>query len=86
MTNDSSVAKMTQQRPPGREIPCARCGKPTLFTSTNPFRPFCSERCKLIDLGNWAEGKYNIPVSNTAVDTSTDDVDNQDPTSNPGND
>jgi len=27
----------------------------------NEFAPFCSERCKLIDLGNWASGKYVIP-------------------------
>jgi uncharacterized protein len=26
----------------------------------NAFRPFCSERCKLIDLGNWADGTYNV--------------------------
>jgi uncharacterized protein len=28
----------------------------------NPFRPFCSERCKLIDLGRWAGGEYRIPT------------------------
>jgi len=28
---------------------------------SNQFVPFCSERCKLIDLGNWASGKYVIP-------------------------
>jgi endogenous inhibitor of DNA gyrase (YacG/DUF329 family) len=27
----------------------------------DPFMPFCSERCKLIDLGNWASEKYSIP-------------------------
>ncbi|MGH7772101.1 MAG: DNA gyrase inhibitor YacG [Candidatus Binatia bacterium] len=27
----------------------------------NPHRPFCSERCRLIDLGTWAEGSYRIP-------------------------
>jgi hypothetical protein len=27
----------------------------------NPYRPFCSERCRLIDLGAWVEGKYRIP-------------------------
>jgi endogenous inhibitor of DNA gyrase (YacG/DUF329 family) len=26
------------------------------------FHPFCSERCKLIDLGRWLSGKYQIPV------------------------
>jgi len=27
----------------------------------NPHRPFCSERCRLIDLGAWSEGRYRIP-------------------------
>ena len=27
----------------------------------NPYRPFCSERCKLIDLDNWLSGRYRIP-------------------------
>ena len=29
----------------------------------NPHRPFCSERCQLVDLGAWAEGRYRIPGS-----------------------
>ncbi len=29
----------------------------------NPFRPFCSERCKLLDLDNWLAGRYRIPTS-----------------------
>jgi hypothetical protein len=36
------------------------CRKPTTWED-NPFHPFCSERCKLIDLGHWASGKYSIP-------------------------
>jgi hypothetical protein len=28
----------------------------------NPNRPFCSERCRLIDLGNWATGQYSLPA------------------------
>jgi len=33
--------------------------------------PFCSDRCKLIDIGRWADGKYQIPV----VDEPPDDTD-----------
>jgi uncharacterized protein len=29
----------------------------------DPEFPFCSERCRVIDLGNWASGKYAIPVT-----------------------
>jgi uncharacterized protein len=41
-------------------IKCPRCGKDTEF-SGNPFRPFCSERCKQIDMGHWISGNYTIP-------------------------
>ena len=40
--------------------PCPHCGKPAPWEN-NPFHPFCSRRCKLIDLGNWADGRYRIP-------------------------
>ena len=32
-----------------------------VWSTGNPYRPFCSERCKLIDLGQWATGAYRIP-------------------------
>lgn len=42
-------------------INCPTCKKPDTWKSDNAYRPFCSERCKLIDLGAWAEGTYSIP-------------------------
>jgi endogenous inhibitor of DNA gyrase (YacG/DUF329 family) len=41
-------------------IKCPICKKETTW-SDNPFRPFCSERCRLIDLGKWASEDYRIP-------------------------
>ena len=38
---------------------CPVCARETRFGG-NPFRPFCSERCKLIDLDNWLSGRYRI--------------------------
>lgn len=35
-------------------VKCPHCGKPVAWTTENAFRPFCCERCKLIDLGEWA--------------------------------
>ncbi len=32
----------------------------------NPFRPFCTERCKLLDFGNWADGNYSVPADEPA--------------------
>jgi len=43
-----------------KSITCPECGKATEYSLTNEYRPFCSERCKLIDLGEWIEGKYAI--------------------------
>ena len=40
-------------------VKCPTCREPAAWHD-NSFRPFCSERCKLIDLGNWANGSYNI--------------------------
>jgi endogenous inhibitor of DNA gyrase (YacG/DUF329 family) len=40
---------------------CPTCGDRSPYTPDNPFRPFCSERCKLIDLGEWATESYRIP-------------------------
>ncbi|OOR90072.1 DNA gyrase inhibitor YacG [Moraxella caviae] len=44
--------------------PCPTCQKPATWTD-NPSRPFCSERCKLIDLGAWASEDYKIATQDT---------------------
>jgi uncharacterized protein len=46
-----------------KKIKCPRCGQLTTYSLENTYRPFCSERCQLIDLGEWASNKYTIPVS-----------------------
>ena len=46
-----------------RQVPCPRCGKQSLFSPENAWRPFCSERCRMIDLGAWATEAYRVPVS-----------------------
>lgn len=43
-----------------KNILCPTCQKKDVWKSTNPFRPFCSERCKLIDLGEWADERHRI--------------------------
>jgi endogenous inhibitor of DNA gyrase (YacG/DUF329 family) len=49
------------------EHKCPRCGRDIQYEN-NPFRPFCSERCKLIDLGRWVSGTYRVPVDETQDD------------------
>ena len=48
---------MTQKK----EISCPTCHKKNTWLPDNQFRPFCSERCKLIDLGSWADEKFKVP-------------------------
>ena len=43
------------------EIICPICGKEKTWRNDNPVRPFCSDRCKLIDLGEWATEDRRIP-------------------------
>ncbi|WP_425907511.1 DNA gyrase inhibitor YacG [Nitrobacter sp. TKz-YC02] len=50
------VRKPAPARP---EKPCPICGKPSVEAS----RPFCSERCRDVDLNRWLSGSYVIPVS-----------------------
>jgi len=47
---------------------CPICRKEVDFSGS--FAPFCSERCKLIDLGDWASGKYAIPGPPASTDES----------------
>ena len=51
-----------------RTVACPACGKPALFAPENPWRPFCSERCRLTDLGGWASESYRIPEANRGRD------------------
>jgi uncharacterized protein len=44
-------------------VDCPTCRRRTEFSPQNRWRPFCSERCKMIDLGAWASGRYAIPGS-----------------------
>jgi uncharacterized protein len=50
---------------------CPRCAK-EIEPENNPFRPFCSDRCKLIDLGFWISGTYRIPVLSEDEDSGRD--------------
>ena len=45
---------------------CPNCGN-TAEWKENPDRPFCSERCKLIDFGRWANEEYSVPGESAVV-------------------
>jgi endogenous inhibitor of DNA gyrase (YacG/DUF329 family) len=44
-----------------QKITCPTCGKKNTWQPENSYRPFCSDRCKLIDLGEWASESRVIP-------------------------
>ncbi len=48
------------------KVLCPRCKRETEYSRGNPSRPFCSERCNLIDLGQWVDGAYAIPVADAS--------------------
>ena len=47
-------------------VKCPTCGKQVNY-SGNEFRPFCSERCKLLDLGAWADEEYQLPAESAEL-------------------
>ncbi len=52
-------------------VQCPTCKRSVEWSEENPYRPFCSERCKLIDLGAWANEEYRVPAED---DDSLSDV------------
>ena len=52
---------MSGAKPP-RIVAFPACGKTTAFTPANRWRPYCSERCRVSDLGAWATESYRIPA------------------------
>jgi endogenous inhibitor of DNA gyrase (YacG/DUF329 family) len=44
-----------------RVVRCPACSGDSIYAPSNPFRPFCSERCKNMDLGAWASESFRVP-------------------------
>lgn len=59
------------------KIKCPTCEKEHVYDGSSPHRPFCSERCKMIDLGAWANEEYTIPESKAVSDLSSSELENQ---------
>ncbi len=60
-----------------RAVACPQCGKSVAWDTANRWRPFCSQRCRLIDLGAWASESYRIPVAGTKHDPPADQPDSE---------
>ena len=59
---------------PTRIVPCPTCRKPVKWAESSKYRPFCSDRCRLIDLGAWADESHKIPGNKTFDDVLSDDL------------
>lgn len=57
----------SSQKNPARIVTCPTCEARVKWTPGNEFRPFCSERCKLIDLGSWADESHKIAGSSNDI-------------------
>lgn len=50
---------------PDKIVLCPTCSKPVPWNEKSPWRPFCSKRCHLIDLGEWLDESHRIPGTET---------------------
>lgn len=53
---------MSQTVIPSRVVRCPACGGDSIYASSNRYRPFCSERCKDLDMGAWAAEHFRMPT------------------------
>jgi hypothetical protein len=59
------------------QVKCPTCGRQIEWSPRSPFRPFCSERCRLIDLGAWLSEQRAIPGDSNAPEGRTDREDDE---------
>ncbi len=70
------MSAINQSKP--KRVSCPNCKALSEYSTSNPYRPFCSERCKLIDLGDWANENYKIPVTPKLDEFELDEFDRLD--------
>jgi hypothetical protein len=56
-----------------RKRECPNCGREIGADDPRTWRPFCSERCRLIDLGDWIEGRHRIRADGSLASDSPDE-------------
>jgi uncharacterized protein len=61
-----------------RTVRCPRCGGPSLYAPGNPWRPFCSERCKSHDFGAWASERYRVATPSAPDEPDSDQAEDAD--------
>lgn len=56
------------------QVICPTCGRRTVYSLDNRWRPFCSERCRSVDLGAWASEQYRVASAARSEDDATGDA------------
>ncbi|MBS9402416.1 DNA gyrase inhibitor YacG [Halomonas sp. TRM85114] len=54
------------------EVACPQCGKKVVWCEQSVYRPFCSKRCRLLDLGAWADESHRIAGESAMDETDID--------------
>jgi uncharacterized protein len=54
-------------------VKCPTCKRPVEWSPDSPYRPFCSERCRLIDLGAWLHEAHRIPDESSSAEVPSED-------------
>lgn len=66
------VPKMVEKPHPAavfvKTVRCPACGGASVYAASNPYRPFCGERCKQHDLGAWASETFKLPEQQPETD------------------
>lgn len=55
-----------------KKVRCPACGGDSLYAASNVYRPFCSERCRRLDLGAWASEQFALPETSPEGAPDTD--------------
>jgi endogenous inhibitor of DNA gyrase (YacG/DUF329 family) len=63
---------MSADSKPPKIVRCPTCGGDSVFAPSNSWRPFCSERCRQIDLGAWASESFRMPAAPPLEDQDLD--------------
>lgn len=63
-----NTAKPSETSLQPREVRCPACAGKSIYSSANPYRPFCSARCKGVDLGAWASEAFRMPEPTDPAD------------------
>lgn len=68
-----TTGSRSSSQSPERLVTCPGCGGDSVYAPSNPYRPFCSARCKNVDLGAWANEDFRMPAKINPEDLLTDD-------------